>query len=662
MSELILTGDNVNEGRIKINDANDAASYVFERGTGVNSIEQIASPANLASGDGSTAFGSGTDATNRNSHAQGRDTLSSGIASWAFGYGAEATGDQSFAGGGPDNGVDSLQATGVTSFCFGEADGGNHIASGGTSVLLGGLNRTVDTFNSGIFGGSKQGQSITSPFAGKTEAANIMISPGPFSDIVNSEYSFIVGGTYFAAGGTRIVNDSYVESSGIISGSENIIENSGGSIIVGGGSDAVAVIDYRNKLSGSTTSSIISSRESIISRGLTSSIISSNSSSITPASSGDISSENSAIIGGANNAISNEITGISNAHAENVVLVAGQRNEIIGTDNSAIIGGSGNTIAQKSLLGYGVTECAIIGGVSNTIGQKNSSSQYTIQHSAIIGGYDNKIEGFGGGGIVGNFVLMGSGGKNKQFSGNTWLLAYDDVLPNTPSTTNNKVAFNGTVGQGYFTGTADAGAPADYAEYFEWNDGNPSDEDRVGYFTSLIGEKVEIGNSNIVGVVSATPAVVGDAASFKWKEMYITDEWSNRVYDNYKIYKLEDEELEIYIDSNDKVYSEPPNPTNVPGTLYSGDISRKSFVENKSIPIINPNYDPERNYLSREERKEWSPIGLLGKLNVRTSEQITGATVSADSNGMAINGNDYYVLENKKPYDGSYGVVKILFK
>lgn len=660
MSELILTGDNVNEGRIKINDANDAASYVFEKGAGVNSIEQTASPANLASGDGSTAFNSETNATNRNSHAQGRDTLSSGIASWAFGFGAEATGDQSFAGGVV---VSSLQATAQNSFCFGEDNGGNHVAGGENSVLLGGLNRTVEDFNSGIFGGSKQGQSISSPFVGKTDAANIMISPGPFSDIVNSEYSFIVGCTYFAGAGTRIVNDSYVESSGILAGSENIIENSGGSIIVGGGSDSVIFSsDYRNKLSGSTTSSIISSRESIISRGLTSAIISSSSSSITPAPSEDISSENSAIIGGANNSISNEVTGILNSHAENVVLVAGQRNEIIGADNSAIIGGSGNTIAQKSSTGFRVTDCAIIGGVSNTIGPKTSSSSYTFEHSAIIGGYDNLISDFVGLSTVGNFVLMGSGGKNKASSGNTWLLAYDDVTPNTPSTTNNKIAFNGTVGQGYFTGTANLGVPADYAEYFEWNDGNPSDEDRVGYFTSLIGEKVEIGNSNIVGVVSATPAVVGDSASFKWKEMYITDEWSNRVYDNYKIYKLEDEELEIYIDSNDKVYSEPPNPTNVPGTLYSGDISRKSFIENKSIPIINPNYDPERNYLSREERKEWSPIGLLGKLNVKTSEQITGATVSADSNGMAINGNDYYVLQNKKPYDGSYGVVKILFK
>ena len=53
---------------------------------------------------------------------------------------------------------------------------------------------------------------------------------------------------------------------------------------------------------------------------------------------------------------------------------------------------------------------------------------------------------------------------------------------------------------------------------------------------------------------------------------------------------------------------------------------------------------------------------MLGKLNVRTSEQITGTTISADSNGMAINGNDYHVLENKKNYDGNYGVVKILFK
>ena len=86
------------------------------------------------------------------------------------------------------------------------------------------------------------------------------------------------------------------------------------------------------------------------------------------------------------------------------------------------------------------------------------------------------------------------------------------------------------------------------------------------------------------------------------------------------------------------------------------------FVEDIKIEKINPDFDINSSYEPRSSRKEWSPIGMLGKLHVRTSEQITGSTISADHNGMAINGNDYHVLENKKPYDGNYGVVKILFK
>ena len=257
---------------------------------------------------------------------------------------------------------------------------------------------------------------------------------------------------------------------------------------------------------------------------------------------------------------------------------------------------------------------------------------------------------------------MGAGGENRNNSGNTWLLAYDDVSPGIPVVGNNKIVFDGTVGSWTSQGIADAGSAADYAEYFEWNDGNISNEDRVGYFTSLVGEKVEIGNVNIIGIVSSTPAIVGDSASFKWKDMYQTDEWNSRVFDNYQIYKLEEKEIDIYIDSNQNVYSEPPNPTNKEGTLYVGDISNKHFTKNESIPILNPNYESTKAYISRENRKEWSPIGLLGKLNVRTSEQITGGTISVDSNGMAINGNNYHVLENKKSYDGNYGVVKILFK
>jgi hypothetical protein len=204
---------------------------------------------------------------------------------------------------------------------------------------------------------------------------------------------------------------------------------------------------------------------------------------------------------------------------------------------------------------------------------------------------------------------------------------------------------------------------ADYAEYFEWLDGNPDSEKRYGYFVSLNGNKIEIGNTNLIGIVSVNPSVAGDGAPLKWKNTYLTDEWGEIVYKNYSVYELVDGEIKtkIFIDDESNKYLEPPCATNVTGTVYEGSVDGFNFVEAVTEKVLSPDYDPNVNYTSRSERKEWSPIGLLGKLRVRTSEQITGSTVSASSNGMAVNGNDYHVLENIKDYDGNYGIVKILY-
>jgi hypothetical protein len=46
---------------------------------------------------------------------------------------------------------------------------------------------------------------------------------------------------------------------------------------------------------------------------------------------------------------------------------------------------------------------------------------------------------------------------------------------------------------------------ADYAEYFEWEDGNINTEDRRGYFVTLSGEKIKIAKPGdfILGIISA---------------------------------------------------------------------------------------------------------------------------------------------------------------
>ena len=120
-----------------------------------------------------------------------------------------------------------------------------------------------------------------------------------------------------------------------------------------------------------------------------------------------------------------------------------------------------------------------------------------------------------------------------------------------------------------------SGGGADYAEYFEWKDGNISDENRVGCSVVLDGNQIRKATSddtasNIIGVVSANPAIVGDGDSEKWKQKYLRTDFGN--YD---------------LDEN-------------------GD--RK----------LNPKWDESKKdeYVSREDRKEWDTVGLMGKLRL----------------------------------------------
>lgn len=126
-------------------------------------------------------------------------------------------------------------------------------------------------------------------------------------------------------------------------------------------------------------------------------------------------------------------------------------------------------------------------------------------------------------------------------------------------------------GNVYGTGTFNASG-ADYAEMFEWVDGNEKGVDRRGLFVTLHGDKIEIANSledYILGVVSATPAILGDS--------YFGDTWHG---------------------------------------MYLTDVFGEMLRDKEGNPILNPDYNPDREYISRNSRQEWSPIGMMGKLVV----------------------------------------------
>ena len=145
---------------------------------------------------------------------------------------------------------------------------------------------------------------------------------------------------------------------------------------------------------------------------------------------------------------------------------------------------------------------------------------------------------------------------------------------------------------------------ADYAEMFEWEDGNASGEDRRGMTVvkgsnGVIRVTTDLDNpATVFGVVSVNPSIIGDA---KW------DEWSGRFLRDRFGAKLS---ITVYYMANVSNENERVRctPSARPRKGYEKIVSRE-FIEN-------PAYDPNVAYVTREERKEWATIGLVGKLMV----------------------------------------------
>lgn len=203
------------------------------------------------------------------------------------------------------------------------------------------------------------------------------------------------------------------------------------------------------------------------------------------------------------------------------------------------------------------------------------------------------------------------------------------------------VQFNGTVKA---KSTITASTTADYAEFFEWLDGNPDDEDRVGYFVTLDGDKIRIATAAddyILGVVSGEPFVLGNGDCDTWNGMYLHDEFRRTIYEPApKMIEILDSE---------------GNPT--------GEYKEVEGEFEGTRPKLNPEYDYTKPYTSRFERKEWAPVGMLGVLAVRHdgTAKVNGyVTVNADGIATACEKsteNAYRVIKSNTD-----SVVEIIFR
>lgn len=191
----------------------------------------------------------------------------------------------------------------------------------------------------------------------------------------------------------------------------------------------------------------------------------------------------------------------------------------------------------------------------------------------------------------------------------------------TPTNRTNalSVLFNGNVSA---AGTITSAKAADYAENFEWFDSNIKEEDRVGYFVSLEGNKIKIAQPEddyILGITSGCPFVLGNGDCDVWNGIYVRDEF-NRVI------------TEIVLEPVEEVDKE----------------TGKTIVKEIEVtrPKINPEYNNELKYIPRKDRAEWCPVGMLGVLPVRQdgSLRINGYATVGEGGIATAAENGYRVI------------------
>ncbi len=280
--------------------------------------------------------------------------------------------------------------------------------------------------------------------------------------------------------------------------------------------------------------------------------------------------ESSHIEGWGNTFEAKGISGTSASHLE------GYGNKLTG-GYANHVGGEGNTVAG--------CYCTHIHGKTNTVKKCNYSAVFGENNIVGANDPDNYFEsGCSYVGVFGNCnrvkrdycVAIGYNIDTTRDGGQNYYLAVNgDSGADYPNFT---VDGSGNVKArtldirdhiyaNYVYATAYYTRGADYAEYFEWLDGNPDGEDRCGMLVTLDGDKIIPAHGDeIYGIVSAAPSIAGNAYENEWHGKYARDVYGR-----------------ILRDENG-------------GEMLSAE------------------FDGSREYIPRSKRPEWAAVGMTGRL------------------------------------------------
>ena len=185
-----------------------------------------------------------------------------------------------------------------------------------------------------------------------------------------------------------------------------------------------------------------------------------------------------------------------------------------------------------------------------------------------------------------------------------------DVGIGTFPTDGYKLDINGDARADSFTPS-----PADYAEYFEAQNGNA-----IPVATAVTAGKdgkiqAARKGETPIGIVSHQPGILGNSPK-EWPGKYLRDEFNQVIMEEYEeeemVPKSKKTRKKNAGDREEVIRDKDGNPVMV----KSGKKLKKQRKK------LNPQYDETQEYILRKDREEWCAVGLLGQLPLRKGQPV----------------------------------------
>lgn len=408
------------------------------------------------------------------------------------------------------------------------------------------------------------------------------------------------------------------DGASIISANDSIVDGGLASVIVSSGTGHI--VNGQGCMLLSTTDS------TIMPDGFTNSVLSS------------IQCSNSSGMTACGESMINSCQSCSMAGSNQSMILATNQSVIDTSHHSVLMGCSNCTITNGS------NQTAIIACQSSQINNSTMSTVLASNNASIN--------------TLNNVVLVGT---DSRASGNAGFVSLQigagNVAPVAQGDGIGIAAFIQTQGTPISTGIVAAAQfntwAGDYGEYFEWVDGNLGKQDRRGLFVTFNdSEKIRIATSNdhILGIVTETSGVVGNAQELGWVGSIERDKFGQPITVYNRLYDLRQAVRKLNISVEGKTEAQLVEILRVDGRAW-GDFNDPTRVR-PMIHATTPQYNPLQPYIPRSQRSEWACIGLLGCLAVLEEHPNTclpGKYVDCSPSGKATPGNNYRVLRRLSP-------------